>query len=223
MNVSDQIRSQITAADYAKCWGTDTPPPFTAFIDFTCNAFAKQLPAEISDLVVEISARADDRIGLGGSFISDSQLYKIFGDIVWLPKMEMFRGRPGFNKSFDAAPEAENDSQLEIEIRPLSELQSANHFETWTDFPSKPAIDESRRTLANTIDQLSKLENQSDTSKKIAALKQCIESFNQINERFDNFIDTDLREQIIDAVYEIALAGGLDPQICDSLDDWREW
>ena len=189
-------------------------------MDFTCVAFEKQLPHETADLVVKISARAENRIGLGGSFVSDSVPYEIFGEIVWLPKMDMFRGRPGFNKSLGVATALQHDGDVEIEFRPLIELNSVVHFETWTDYPPKLAADESRTTLSNTITQLL---GQSKTSDKIASIRQCIESFNELNHRFNDFIDTELREQIIDAVYEIALASGLTPELAEKLDEWREW
>ena len=223
MTFSDKIRSQITAADYGKCWDTNTPPPFAAFIDFTCNAFEKQLPAGIADLAVKICPRAENRIGLSGSFLSDSVLYEIFGEIVWLPKMDMFRGRPGFNKSLGTISAGEQDNDLKIEIRPLSELNTTKHLESWADYPSNSASEKFRTTLSNTITKMLELESQSNPAVKIRTIRRCIETFNEINGQFDNFIDTELREEIIDAVYEIALASGLEPEISDSIDNWREW
>lgn len=222
MTVSEQIRSQITAAEYANCWPSATPPPFSDFIAFTCNAFEQRLPDRVSELAVHILARAENRIGLGGTFVSNSELYEIFGDIVWVPKMSLFRGRPGFNKSLRIESATDGIDDDEFTFRSLAELNNIIHFETWTDYPTKPAIDSCRITMKNAISEFLKQENQSESS-KMMTIKQCIESFNQINDHYNSFIDTDIREQIADAVFEIALAGGLDRKIANKIDDWREW
>ena len=84
------IRTAIPKTYFASCWAA--PPPYEAFL----NAIAEKIDAKLTEQPTHIScsikSNGDNRIRLDGIVATSNDQYTLYVDIVWLPKVDMFRG-----------------------------------------------------------------------------------------------------------------------------------
>ncbi len=127
MNVLDAIHEQISVSDYENCWSPELPPAsFERFVAYLSMALQKQLPADATDFTIAIQAGDTNRVHLRGKFFSGSIRYSLHGDIVYLPGMDAFRGRPGFNRCLNHTFEmVRTDESLGNQSRSLQKLAGA--------------------------------------------------------------------------------------------------
>lgn len=138
MNILGTLRKQISVLDYESCWSPNLPPAsYERFVSYLATALQKQLPIESTDFAIGLQTKDANRVLLLGSFCSQSVKYSLHGEIVYLPGMDAFRGRPGFNRCLDHTFEMnhreENDNN---QRRSLQELAGAVFLESQEDaFP----------------------------------------------------------------------------------------
>ena len=109
-----------------------------------------------------------------------------------------------------------------LESITLEKLSARNFFPTWDEYPSDIAKKASIVIMRNTIKKLISLPLDADESLKILHLKDCIVSFNEIDEKYDNFIETIEREDICEEFEGILYACKLG-HLEDLVDEWRDW
>ena len=98
MNISETIKAQITPKSYRNCWKNSTYPSFELFIEFAIKAFEIVIPKNAESLNVTINSTTENRINTAGSFYLEGTKQKIWGQIVWVPKPQFFRGKPGYSE-----------------------------------------------------------------------------------------------------------------------------
>jgi hypothetical protein len=103
----------------------------------------------------------------------------------------------------------------------LDELRGRRFFSGWS-IPPAEATRASRTILTNTIDQLLELGSDAPEEERLAILRRCIESFNELNAEFVGFIETVEREDICGEFEAIVHACGLGSYE-DLADRWRQW
>lgn len=109
-----------------------------------------------------------------------------------------------------------------MKMMTLKKLTSFNFFPDWHDFPSPKVIRASRKILKEHVGQLLSLGDSATKSKKTTILKSCVEAFNTLNDKYDDFVDTDIREDIIVELGRLGRASGLG-EMANKIDKWREW
>ncbi|MFK7776891.1 MAG: hypothetical protein QM501_02055 [Gimesia sp.] len=129
----------------------------------------------------------------------------------------------------DAAQEKANASQAvqenlrhqrKLKRAKLEKLAKHTFFPKWN-YPSKKAITASRKLMDDTVRELIKLGKSASESDRLQVLQSCIESFNQLDEKWE-FIETVEREDICREFEAIVYACGLGSY--ESLaDEWRDW
>ena len=70
--------------------------------------------------------------------------------------------------------------------------------------------------------QLEALGPRPDRRKARAILKECIETFNELDEENDHWIETVEREDICDVFYQLADLAGFGDE-SELADEWRDW
>lgn len=95
-------------------------------------------------------------------------------------------------------------------------------FEGWTDYPSKRVTRAARSAMQRLVNELVKLGSDAPVDQKTAAVKSCILSFNEMNDKFGDFMDTMIREDVSEEVWRIAYASGLG-DIGEQMDEWILW
>jgi hypothetical protein len=103
----------------------------------------------------------------------------------------------------------------------LKDLLGHHFFPNWNDFPSPGRVLASRQILTRTVEQLLELGRRAPRKKRMAILKECIESFNELDAEH-SFIETVEREDICEEFEAIVHACGLGDQK-DLADKWRDW
>jgi len=104
----------------------------------------------------------------------------------------------------------------------LNSLQSHRFFQQWKNYPPKDAIRASRRIMSKTVNALSSFGADPTEDALLPILQDCIESFNRIDKKFNNFIGTIEREDICEEFDKVVAACGLDPTD-DLAESWRDW
>jgi hypothetical protein len=115
-----------------------------------------------------------------------------------------------------------DESEQQLAIATLDELSKTTFLVDWTDYPKPAAIEASRNLIRELVLQLLALGDAGKAQQKRVLIKSCVDAFNTLDERFGGFIDTDLREQIVDKLMVVGLAAGL-PSVADQIDEWRDW
>ena len=110
----------------------------------------------------------------------------------------------------------------ESKLMTLEKLAAYKFFPDWHDFPSQKMIRASRKILKEHVAQLLSLGDSATKSEKTTVLKSCIKAFNSLNETYNHFIDTDIREQIIVELSKLGRASGLG-DMAKKIDNWRQW
>lgn len=113
-------------------------------------------------------------------------------------------------------------NDAEMKVMTLKKLAMYNFFPDWHDFPPPKVIRASRAILKEHIDQLLSLGDSATKSKKTIILKSCVEAFNALNDKHNDFVDTDIREDIIVELGRLGRACGLG-EIAKKIDNWRQW
>ncbi len=225
MNLLDAIHKQISVLDYENCWSPELPPAsYERFVSYLSVALQKQLPADVTNFTIAIQAGDTNRVHLRGKFFSGSIRYSLHGDIVYLPGMDTFRGRPGFNRCLDHTFEMNQpDKSHSIPRRSLQELAGAVFLESQDDSFPKAFLVACRQALSHTVNELRHLAGDAKDENKELLIRRCVELINQANHDFGDCIDTELREELTDLLLEISLAAGLEEAIADRIDEWRDW
>jgi hypothetical protein len=131
----------------------------------------------------------------------------------------------------DAANEKERLKQIDIhsknrkkELRKLTLESLSKHrfLKRWKEYPSKEVIRKSRAILKLALRTLTTLGKRAPVAARKAVLQKCIESFNELDEQNDHFIDTDAREDICEEFYLMVNACGLG-KYTELADEWRDW
>jgi hypothetical protein len=104
----------------------------------------------------------------------------------------------------------------------LEELRERTFFPHWKTSPSKKAIRGSREIMQETVAKLLELGPKAAEAARMAALKACIERFNEFDAELGYFIETIEREDICEEFEAIVHACGLGEHE-DLADEWREW
>lgn len=112
--------------------------------------------------------------------------------------------------------------EAELKSMTLEKLAKYRFFPDWDDYPSAKVINAARRLMKETVAQLADLGKPASKSKKMASIKSCVESFNALNTKYDEFIDTDIREDILVEIDRLTRASGLG-EMTEQLDAWRDW
>lgn len=112
-----------------------------------------------------------------------------------------------------------DEQEAQVGYRPLpvglEELRRRKPFPNWTGYPAPAEIRLSRRIVRDLLDELIALGQDGDEAEKLDAFRGAVERFNQTD-----FIETVEREDICEALEEIAEAAGLgDYDVTDS----RDW
>lgn len=104
-------------------------------------------------------------------------------------------------------------------------LLGENTFEKWVPedtFPNRDLTFKIRRIVHSTMRYLEALEKKPTKRITRKALRDCVETLNEENERNGQFINTDEREDICEVLEEIAyVAGHFD--LSYEIGDWRNW
>jgi len=95
MNLEQKLSLMVSEKDYTDCWKANEIPDFNSFFEILVDRVSKILPKEISNLSLKIEGSAEGRISVGGNFNSLNTEMRIWGQIVWLPKSNKFRGKLG--------------------------------------------------------------------------------------------------------------------------------
>lgn len=103
----------------------------------------------------------------------------------------------------------------------LDDLHDHLFFARWQDYPSPKAIRAARAIMQNAVDDLLEVGLHASKKERLAILKQCIKSFNELDEEL-HFIETVAREDICEEFEAIVHACGLGA-MKDLADRWREW
>jgi len=103
----------------------------------------------------------------------------------------------------------------------LDELLRHRFFANWKDYPPPKVIRAARKVMISTVKNLLDLGRGASEEERMAILKQCIESFNELDAEL-RFIETDEREDICEEFEAIVHACGLGAHK-DLADNWREW
>lgn len=225
MSILDTIYKHISVSDYENCWAPSVPPAsFERFAVYLSTALQKQLPADIADFEIGIESRETNRVQLRGSFISESIRYTLYGAIVYLPAMDTFRGRPGFNRCYAQTYDVDELSENpDVPRRTLGELADAVFLESQNDSFPKAVVLACRDALSRTVNELIRLEGDPRAENKESTIRRCVEAINQSNRLGNECIDTELREELVELLLEISIAAGLQSTIADRIDEWREW
>lgn len=104
----------------------------------------------------------------------------------------------------------------------LEKLAKYKFFPDWDDYPSAKVIKACRQVMKDHVVQLLALGKTGTKPQKKALIKACVEAFNALNTRHDDFIDTDIREDIVEAISLLSIASGLG-EMGDQIDNWRNW
>ncbi len=107
----------------------------------------------------------------------------------------------------------------------LDRLRKRRFLRAWDpEYLPPAAVEDSRENFRQTVKALVELGPNPSSRGVLRILKQCIERFNELNERYDGFIETVEREEICDEFREIVHAAGLRGERYDNLADrWRDW
>jgi hypothetical protein len=122
-------------------------------------------------------------------------------------------------KSADAL---QSTHDAEMKLMTLKKLTTYKFFPDWHDFPPPKVIRASRQILKEHVRQLLSLGDSATRSKKTTILKSCVEAFNSLNDKHDDFVDTDIREDIIVELGRLGRASGLG-EMAKKIDIWRRW
>lgn len=125
-------------------------------------------------------------------------------------------------KSQKQRKELEASRNKYLESITLEKLLERKFFLTWDEYPSDVAKKASIAIMQNTVENLMRLPLGADESVKLIHLKDCILSFNTIDEKYDNFIETIEREDICEEFEGILNACKLG-YLEDLADEWRDW
>jgi hypothetical protein len=104
----------------------------------------------------------------------------------------------------------------------LESLRKKKRFAEWQgDRPSK-AIAACRKVFSALIDAIIALGPKPAEQEVSAAVRDCVEKLNKLDEQFDGFTETGEREALCTEIDEIVYASGL--RNCDGMaDEWRDW
>ena len=116
--------------------------------------------------------------------------------------------------------QAAHDAQMKSLT--LKKLATYKFFPDWDDFPPPKVIAASRKVLKEHVDKLILLGDTAARLKKSKIIKSCVEAFNALNNQHDDFVDTDIREDIIIELGRLSRASGLG-EMTKEVEDWRAW
>jgi hypothetical protein len=116
--------------------------------------------------------------------------------------------------------QAEHDAAMKSMT--LEKLAKFQFFPDWDDYPSTKIIKASRQVLKAHVAQLLDLGKPGTKTKKTAIIQACVEAFNALNKKHKDFIDTDIREDIVEEISRLSRACGLG-EMDDQIDEWRDW
>lgn len=103
----------------------------------------------------------------------------------------------------------------------LEDLSSHKFFPRWKIYPPAKAIRASRDFMKTTVRSLIELGNDACEEDRMAILRSCIESFNELDAVWE-CIDTVVREDICEEFDKIVHACGLGKH-ANLADEWRDW
>jgi hypothetical protein len=103
----------------------------------------------------------------------------------------------------------------------LNDLRDHLFFPRWKGYPPPAAVRASRSIMANTVERLIDLGEGASESTRMIVLRECIESFNEMDAR-KSFIETVEREDICEEFEAIVHACGLGSHE-NLADEWRDW
>jgi hypothetical protein len=103
----------------------------------------------------------------------------------------------------------------------LDDLLEHDFFPRWKTYPPTVAIIASRRIMIETVERLIELGSHSTVKERKYLLKECIESFNELDSEI-HFIETDEREDLCHEFEAIVHACGLGSRT-ELMDKWRKW
>ncbi len=114
--------------------------------------------------------------------------------------------------------QAAHDAQMKSMT--IEKLAKYKFFPGWENYPPTKVTNASRQLLKAHVAQLITLGTAGSKFQKSAIIKSCVEAFNTLNSQHDDFVDTDIREDIIDEISKIASASGLG-EMAKKIDNWR--
>lgn len=118
MNIEEIIRRNITPEQFDACWSKNRRPTYQTFIEALIDRFPKNLPEACVNLDLKINSKVEGRINVRGECNLSNIEWEIFGEMVWLPKKNIFRGRLDINE----AEFEEMDGEVEALLDKWDEL-----------------------------------------------------------------------------------------------------
>ncbi len=80
----------------------------------------------------------------------------------------------------------------------------------------------SRRIMAKLAKELIALGENAEHEMQLEAVKRCVQAFNELHRQFEEFSDTDVREDIVDEISLFGYACGFE-DLNELVDEWRDW
>jgi len=107
----------------------------------------------------------------------------------------------------------------------LEKLKGKRRFRKWRRLVRVAIIDKACAIIEATISHLIKFGLKPKKSEIQRALKKCVLDFNKLDNRYENFIETEEREDIITELIEIGVVSGISDteEIMDVIDKFRRW
>ena len=121
-----------------------------------------------------------------------------------------------------ARQRAQTERQNYLNRVTLEELRGHLFFPRWKSYPPTGAVDASRKIMADTVERLLRLGKQASQDARMSVLRECIESFNELDSEMRHFIETVEREDICEEFEAIVHASGMGSHE-GMADQWREW
>lgn len=104
----------------------------------------------------------------------------------------------------------------------LAQLRNKRRFGDWADVAPAKATSSCRKLFRETIDALRELGEKPPEESVLPILRAFIEGLNELDVKYEHFIETTIREELCEEIDEIAAACGLGDRK-DLADEWREW
>lgn len=101
-------------------------------------------------------------------------------------------------------------------------LRKKKRFADWKGYAPDKVITPCRVIFRDTIDALLALGDDPGEAAVLPILRACIESLNKLDEEYNHFIETTIREELCEEFEEVVHACGLGRHE-NLADRWREW
>ena len=90
--MKDKLKTCIPGDTFEACWKT-AAPPYDLFIDTAVEKISSQLDAPASEIACTLRNDGKNRVRIDGIVITTGERHNLYTELIWLPAMEMFRGK----------------------------------------------------------------------------------------------------------------------------------